>query len=254
MDPNTASYQGGGLSAPPPAKRTSPWVYVGCGCALALVIGALAVFFIGKGVMRSFKHMAQDMADPRMREQRTREMLGYTTLPDGYYAGGAISVPLISDMAFLTDRQPEAGASAHGGPMEFDQRGFMFMKILLARIPAGDDARRHLLDKNGQSPWNSSVRIDANSTLGEGDLQAGGAHVYYRATRGDVTMNRNHHHGLVTPMLIGCPDNRMRLGIWSGPDPDPDASDGQLNRAGTPADPKAIAAFLDHFTLCTGGS
>ncbi len=254
MDPNSVQYQVGGPTGPPPAKRTSPWVYVGCGCALVLLIGALAMFFIGKGVFDRVQTMKEDMSNPQKREQRTREMLGYRTLPDGYYAGGALSIPLISDMAFLTDRQPDGTAASRrsANPIDFDQHGFMYMTVKLGRLPAGEDARKRMLDKKGQSsPWNNgTVRMESDAVVSEGQLQAGGARIYYRAVRGDTYTNRDRHHGVATQMVVACPDDRLRFAFWFGPDPGPDVSSSSLETSGTTADPKAITAFLDHFSLC----
>jgi hypothetical protein len=251
MDPNAAA-------PPAPGKRkASPWVYVGCGCALVLLLAGLAVLFIGRKVVEQGHKMEQGMTDPKMREQRTRELLAYSELPAGYYAAGGVSVPFLLDIAFLGDRPPAPGETN----VEFDDHGFMFMKMHWGRIPNDPEGRRRVLygagARGGQAPWEqgSGLRIKSREPLGDGEVTAGGAHVVYRAVRGDVHMNGRTHRGMITGIeMIECPDRRIRVGIWFGRDPGPDQPSATLDKTGTPADPKAITAFLDHFKLCAGGS
>src|ERR1700720_4840302 len=106
MDPNTA--------APPPGqgqRKTSPWVYAGCGCALLILLCAIAVLFVGKKLVDQGHKMEQGLADPKVREQRTRELLSYQDLPAGYYPAGAISIPFVGDMAVNMDRPARFGAA-----------------------------------------------------------------------------------------------------------------------------------------------
>lgn len=248
MDPNSAA----GL---PPAnqRQTSPWVYVGCGCALLIVLAALTVLFLTKKLVDQGHKMEQGLSDPKVREQRTRDLLAYRELPEGYYPVGAISVPFVLDMALLGDRPPAPGTQRP----EMRERGFMFMSMHLGRLPDGAEARRRMLfGTGGKAPWEqgSGLRLESSEPLADGETDAGGAHVRYRAVRGEVLMNHERHRGITSIQLIECPDRRLRFGIWFGPDPDPGQSTATLDKSGTPADPRAVAAFLDHFSLCGGGA
>jgi hypothetical protein len=246
MDPNAAA-------PPPAARKTSPWVYVGCGCALLVVLAALAALFVGKKLVDQGHKMEQGLTDPKVREQRTRELLSYRELPAGYYPTGAISLPFVFDMALLGDHLPAPGEQHP----QMEQRGFIFMKMHLGRLPEGEQARRRMLfGTQGKAPWEqgSGFRLESNEPLGDGELDAGGAHVLYRAVRGDVHMNHRTHRGITSIQLIECPDRRLRFGFWFGPDPDPGQSSATLDKSGTPADPRAIGGFLDHFSLCGGGA
>lgn len=247
MDPNSSA----GLPPANQRKTTSPWVYVGCGCALLIVLCAVAVLFIGKKLVDTGHKMEQGLSDPKVREQRTRELLAYRELPEGYYAAGAISVPFVFDMALLGDRPPAPGRQRP----EMRERGYMFMSMHLGKLPEGAEARRRMLfGTGGKSPWEqgSGLRLESSEPLSDGEVDAGGAHIRYRAVRGEVLMNNQRHRGITNIQLIECPDRRLRFGVWFGPDPDPAQPSATLDKSGSPADPKALIAFLDHFSLCGG--
>jgi hypothetical protein len=248
MDPNTAEATPGQGQ-----PKTSPWVYVGCGCAVLVVLAALVALFVVKKVVDESHKMEQGLADPRVREQRTRELLSYRELPAGYYPAGALSLPYLLDMAFLGDRPPGPG-DTHA---DMQDHGFIFIKMHWGKIPTEAGARRRMLyGGNGKADWQqgSGFRFETREPLGEGELTAGGAHVVYRATRGDVHMKGRTHRGITSILMLECPDRRIRVGVWLGPDPAPGEPAAAIDKSGTPADPRAITAFLDHFNLCAGGS
>jgi hypothetical protein len=150
--------------------------------------------------------------------------------------------------AILSDRPPDA--HGQGG---FDERGFIYIELLQR-----DGDRNELRDYfEGRSDDPSvlrdhDIRIDAREVIGRGSLDQPGRKVLWLASRGRVQMSRAARDGLTALTLIECQksDNRGRLGIWFGPDPDLEASLDELELAGTPADPAAIDAFLAPFSLC----
>src|SRR6202521_5432807 len=197
--------------------------------------------------------MEQGLADPKVREQRTRELLSYRELPPGYYPAGAISIPFLLDMAFLGDHPPAPGETH----VNIEKHGFMFMKMHVGRIPKDPEARRRMLyGANGKAPWEqgSGLRVESREPLGEGEVTAGGAHVVYRAMRGDVHMNGRTHRGITGIEMIECPDRRIGAAVGCAPAPAPGDPPAPLDKSATPADPRATTAFLDHFNLCAGGS
>jgi hypothetical protein len=252
MDPNTPYRPDLNPSAPPPATRgkTSPWVYVGCGCALVVVLCALVFFFIGRKIVETGKNMEQGLKDPAVRERRTKELLGPGELPAGYYPAGVISVPFVLDMVLLGDHPVPAGSEG----MDFTDHSFMFMKIKLGKLPDSEEGRQKLMNgTNGKNAWEQggNFHVDMTEELGQGNLAAGNANIRYKASRGDMRINNQRHQGITSTMLVECPDRRIRFAFWFGPDPSPGQTTASFDKTNTPADPQALTTFLNHFNLCT---
>jgi hypothetical protein len=249
-------------SGRPQAKQTSPWVYVGVGCGLIVLLGLIAVVGFTFLAYRQGKEMVDSFKDPKTREAKTRQVLPYTTLPAGYYAGGAMSIPFLMDFAVLTDREPTTGQAPDQG--NFEDRSFIFMNMRHLR----DNREKMERYLRGEAPapedgaWSrSNINFHADKVIRRGQLEIGGKTVLYQASRGDIS----HRHGaggvsvgekkpsIVTMVLPECGDGRLRFGVWIGPDPEqPAAAANDAVYAGTAADPAAIQDFLGHFQLCGG--
>ncbi len=231
-------------------KQTSPWAYVGMGCALAAALLVAGGVTVGYFAYHWGKQLQADMSDPRAREARTLEVLGGTRLPDGYYSMMGMSIPFVLDMAMLTDQPPD-GASR---PRRFGQRGFIYLKYL--RTAAADAELRDYFE--GRTDDDSvlqrhriNVRVHAKETIRRGRLDMSGYSLLYLAQRGRLETRGADHDGIQTLMLFACPqDQRMRIAFWFGPDPDPKAPVAAARLAGTPADEGAIRDFVGHFAPC----
>lgn len=236
----------------PRKSGTSPWVYIGCGCA-GLVILAMAAFSaFTYFAYRKGKEIEQTWSDPKAREEKAREVLAYDSLPEGYYPLGAMSIPFVMDMAMIGDDPPPAGAKPddHEG---FKERGFMYFKV--RRMGKGDQEVRDFMAGKGKKPdWLQGSDFDRQEVLRRGEVEARGQKIVFNATRGEVNVNGDRKDGLSTMMLIDCPqDDRVRFGLWFGPDPAPGKPADQLDLAGTNADPEAIRSFASHFRFCEAG-
>lgn len=239
----------------PQPKQTSPWVYIGLGCGVAVMLALAGIVGFTYLVYRQGKQMAEGFKDPKVREARTRQVISYDNLPAGYYAGGAMSIPFLMDFAVLTDRQPTAGEGPDQG--SFNERSFIYMNMrhlrdnrekmeryLRGEAPAPED-----------SPWgHSNVNFHTQDVIRRGEIQVGGQKVLYQASRGEVNHRGQSEKGVVTMVLPECPDDRLRFGVWIGPAPV--GSEGkpvnETDYTGTPADPSAMQDFLGHFRLCGG--
>jgi hypothetical protein len=231
-------------------KTTSPWVYVGIGCGVLLVLGVVALAAIGYGAFRWGKQVEKDIKDPATRTAKVKAVLGADTLPDGYHAVMGMSIPLVMEMAILTDREPDADGRVRG----HNERGFMYFRFL-----SGGSNEKELRDYfEGKTNDDSvlrrnhvNIRVGGQQVIRRGVVETNGYPVMYLAQRGDMQMNEARSEGVHSLLLVDCPqDARMRMGIWFGPDPDPQAPVATANFEGTPADEKALRAFLGHFHLC----
>jgi hypothetical protein len=238
----------------PQKKPTSPWVYVGCGCAAIVVLGLLVLGGLTFWGYRTGKEFTEGMNDPVKREARVKAVLPYEQLPAGYYPAFAMSMPMgIMEMAMLTDRDP--GTGKRGPDQSFEERGFMFMsmrqmkdnKAKMERFLRGESPRP---DDSGW--YQSNVKFDPKEVIRRGTVTVNGTEVLYSASRGEIQRRHGEDkHGIVTMVMPECPhESRLRFGMWFGPDPDPDKPVAETNYAGTNADPAAMQEFLGHFQLC----
>jgi hypothetical protein len=238
----------------PPRKETSPWVYVGCGCAALVILAMAGMAGLTYVAYRQGKKMEQAWSDPAARESGTREVLAYDELPAGYHPLGSFSLPFVMDMAMFTDSPPPPGAKPDQHDSEpFKERGFIYVKT--RRFGGGDRELRDFLEGKGDEPeWlRGNADLDAGEVLRRGEVDANGQRIVYTASRGEVKQSGQHMEGITTMLMIDCPqDRRVRFGIWFGPDPDPGKPAAEIDLAGTHADPEEIRKFASHFRFCPG--
>ncbi len=231
--------------------KTSPWVYVGWGCAVVAALIVLAVGGMAWWGYRLAKGIERDFKDPAARQAKTRAVVPYETLPAGYHPLGGISVPFLMDMAMFTDRPPDAIDQGD----EFDRSAFFFISVR-SFDPKDEEEFLRFLRGEGPEPEalaRANVGYEAREAVAQGTLEAGGGMLLYQARRGSLDTDQGEAEGVVDIFLVDCPrrdDNRMRIGIWFGPDPNPAAAAAEADWTGTPADPEALRAFAGHFSLC----
>ena len=231
-------------------KTTSPWVYVAIGCFAVVAVGVAAVAALGFMGYRWAKRMESDLKDPVARAAKVNEVLGAERLPEGYHPVISMSVPFVMDMAMLSDRPQDADHPS----ADFGQRGFMYFQMLNPQFDEGD-ARRYFEgrtdDPSALTRSGLKLRIRTEQVLRRGVFPSRDYEVMYLSQRGELDVDQARTEGLNTLMLVDCPDDsRMRMGIWFGPDPDPEAGADSPVLAGTPADENAIRGFMEHFRLC----
>ncbi|MFL5347833.1 MAG: hypothetical protein ACJ8AT_23840 [Hyalangium sp.] len=233
-------------------KKTSPWLYVGIGCGVLLLLGiggtVAAVMF---GVSK-IKEMKEDMANPITRTERVKKMLGAQALPDGYNAIMALSVPMVMDTAILSTRPFEAPAKHR--KEKGDERIFMYFHLKASTM---NDREQLTAFMEGRSDDPSvlarnNIHINTREIIGRGVLQLDGRRLLYLAQRGEVeSQGTKPGAGLTAVVLFDCPDQTtLRTGMWMAPDPSPQAPIEQLDLKGTPGDPEAVKAFMAHFNPC----
>jgi hypothetical protein len=227
----------------PVKKKTSPWIYVGIGCLVVMVIGVAAVGTIAFYGYRKAKQFGEELKDPVAREAKVKAVLHADTLPPGYFAVMSISVPFVMDMAMLSDKAP----GEDGQLRSMGERGFIYVSVMsqgrdqqeLRDFFEGKTNDESVLRRN-------NINVNTKEILKRGSIEQRGRRMLYIAQRGDISMSGHHSgEGLASQILVQCgTDSRMRLGIWFGPDPGGD------DLAGTPADEAAIGQFMSHFKPC----
>ena len=243
MDPGTGR---------PRKSGTSPWVYIGCSCAGLVILGMAAMSAFTWFAYRKGKEIEETWSDPKAREEKSKEVVAYSQLPQGYYPLGAISIPFIMDMAMFGDNPPPAGATTGDHNEGIKERGFMYFKM---RIGDEQEMRDYMQGKVAQPSWiKGNAEVDTGEVIRRGEVDAAGQKVLYTASRGEVTANEKRMDGITTMIMIDCPeDKRTRFGLWFGPDPAPTDPVDKLQIAGTNADPEEIRKFASHFRFCGAG-
>src|SRR4051812_44852660 len=95
-------------------KKRSPWVYVGVGCAVAILLFCGVGVLIVGGALKFGKDWAEDMADPSRRESKARKQAVATlgAVPAGYSAAFSFGFPMVFEMLVFVDAPllPDGGA------------------------------------------------------------------------------------------------------------------------------------------------
>ncbi|MFN7965550.1 MAG: hypothetical protein U0V87_07680 [Acidobacteriota bacterium] len=232
-------------------RGKSPWFYLGIGCVVFLIIGVIGMGTCGYGIWRYTEKVKKELTDPAARERKVLEVLGTSSMPEGYFAGVGLDVPMAMQVAILTD-QPVSVTDKDVDP-RFKERGFLYTHIPLKKA---DDPK--LLDFFEARTDDPQVLSDAgvNMDFGRGKILARGViegppRLLYAVQRGRAPMALASNQLLSTLILIQCQqDSSLRVAIWTGPDPSAGGELGAPVAAGSVADPAAIGTFLGQFNLC----
>ena len=234
-------------------KKTSPWVYLGIGCAVLVVLCVVVVGGLAFWGFRFIKGMAAENRDPVARLEKVKSLLGCKELPEGYHAMMGLSVPFLMDIAILSDREVvwTKGAHSEHPKKPFDSRGFIYVKTFTGK---NDKELQEYLEGKSENLDSLKVQkldLDAAETIGRGSLQQGTMAVRYVAQRGTIRLDRSPVEGVLTVMSLECPgEGHLRLGLWFGPDPHPKDPVKEVDFSKTPADPAEIQSCLSHFAPC----
>lgn len=238
-------------------RQTSPWIYIGCGCAV--LIGLIAVAMVGAGYLgfAKFKGYIEEMEDPAAREARARDILGAETLPAGYQAEMFFGIPLLLDLVVLSGGEAVFEAiPGHESVLDDEgvRRIFFYLRLRRwneerAELERFFDGTTDRLDRIGNA--DSGFRLRSRETIGRGAFELPPQQLRYVAQRGELRTQDEDNEGIYAALLIDCPgDNEMRFALWFLPEDEPPAEATPAALAGTPADEDALRAFMGHFQLC----
>jgi hypothetical protein len=227
-------------------SKTSPWLWIGCGCLVAIGCIVLAIggfMFMG---FRWAQNVQETMEDPVARDAKVREILACDELPEGYHPLAGFGIPFFLDLAVLSSQE-----HGEGPPGKMGERGFIYMKI--RNVGDVEQQLSDLVDGTAEKRPDifvqSNVSIDTDEVVTRGELDLEGSPFRYAVHRGGVAVEGSTADGLATLMLFECPStSHVRFGIWFSPEADhPGASD---PLAGTAGDVDGMAEFVSHFEIC----
>ncbi len=238
--------------------KTQPWVWVVVGCGGAVLLGFLVIGGLGFMGWRWARTFEQQMEDPDAREAKALEVLGAERIPEGYHAMMAMEVPFAMKMAILTDRPPDfegGGGDADGSEEDWSEDDLGERGLFYFEMPSWGGERGNLEDflegrtDDAEFLRRSSIDLQRGEPIARGEVALPGAerarYVVQRGTIGDQGA------GLTSTVLVDCAgDERIRLAIWFGPDPQPAAEAVEVDLSGTVGDPARIGEFLGGFRFC----
>ncbi|REK05881.1 MAG: hypothetical protein DWQ36_15335 [Acidobacteria bacterium] len=263
-------------------RRTSPLVWVACGCAVAVFVIGLVVALVVVQATSKARELAREMQDPAAREERARETLNAARLPDGYHPMMSFSLPFVMEVALLSDQPPDE----NGEPQPWEERGFLYLEML--SIGNQQEELRAFFEGRTNDPRalrSSGINVRVREVIARGEVdrsQLDGAAISWVAHRGSFDAAGAASDGITTLILIECGEKRrLRMGIWfaevdetdldfveqvqaasagattrtapsaATEDGDgPEEADGVVDWTGTPADGAAIAELLEPLRPC----
>lgn len=247
--------------------KTSPWVYVGLGCLGAAVLAVAVVVGLGFAGWRWARGLEEQMKDPESREARVLEVLGAERVPDGYYAVMAMEIPFLMEMAMLSDHPVEI-ESEDGGEIDLEADDLGERGLIYFEMPGWGDEPENLDDflagrsDDAEFLRRSSIDLQRGAVIARGEVPLPGAdRARFVAQRGSIGGHRHGEarQGLTCTLSVECPgDERIRLALWFGPDPDagpdptpgPEAAPNADRLAGSVADPQEVSSFFAQFRFC----
>lgn len=221
-----------------------PWIWAAWGCGGCLLVSGLVIVVLVFAGIRTVKNIGEEMHDPVARDEKARDLLGTDTLPAGYYPVLTFSIPFLFDTVLLADTPP-------GEHQQFSseaQRVFVYVEML-----RGDREWRRYVDGGDPSDVlrEQGVRLRGAEEIGRGELTVGDPPIEYVSQRGVIEIHDREFDGISTFLFIRCPGSkRMRIGVWTTPDPNEGMAVSEADFSATSADPEQIRAFVSHFDFC----
>jgi hypothetical protein len=226
-------------------KKRSPWVYVGIGCAAAIVLSCGGIFIAGVVGVNALKGWGEELADPAKRENKARReaMATLGGIPEGYSAALSFGFPMVFDMLLFVD----APLLPDGGVPNFD-RQFIFMRFIETDRTA--EMKAFFENADGGTFKSDNLQIDSKEELGRGNFTHLNRKVLWVAMKGRVRTQGQFdkdEESIITTMLFDCPDNgQVRIGTWQMREPE----GGYQGPAGTVADQAEMQKLLSPLAPC----
>lgn len=232
----------------PGAAKKSPWPYIALGCLGLLIVAGVVVAVSGYFLVSKVDQMGKEMNDPEIRDAKARKLLGADTLPEGYRAVAALSVPYVMDMAALS----KGADTASAGP---DRTGLMYMRVL-SDASNKAELRKYMdgEDYDADALQNLQVSVEETEVIRRGRVQTEDATYLYVANRGPLRAQTHNtdSDSINSVMLVDCDMSaKLHLMLWFAPDPGPGKPIDEVDLSGTPADEAALKQLVSHFAPCS---
>lgn len=234
-----------------PERKTSPWVWVGVGCLVPILLIVAVIVAIGAWGFFQVRQLQETMENPVARNAAAARTLGTDALPEGYHAMMSISAPFgIMSTAMITDREPDDDGDLN----RFGRHGFVYFDT--PGMGERSQRLRDYLAGEGDEPEffsDNPIRLNAREFIARGAIEETGRTLRWVTYRGEVggSMQRDYDEGLGAMVMFDCQNSdRVRMGIWFGPDPSPETPADQADFTGSVADPDAIQRFVQPFRVC----
>jgi hypothetical protein len=226
-------------------KKRSPWVYVGIGCAAAIVLSCGTILIATVVGVNALKGWGEELADPTKRENKARKeaMASLGGIPDGYSAALSFGFPMVFDMLLFVD----APLLADGGVPQFN-RQFIFMRLIETDRTA--EMKAFFESSDGGTLKSDNLQVDSKGELGRGSFMHKSRKVSWVSMKGRVrnqTQFDKDEDSIITTMLFDCPDNgQVRIGTWQMREPE----EGFTDPNGTVADQAEMQKLLSPLSPC----
>ena len=230
-------------------KKTSPWIYIGCGCLLVMAIGIVAGIGGCYFLVDKVSGYAEGLKDPAVREERALDVLGADALPEGYNALFGINVFGFFEVAVIGT----GGVAPDGEPSGLGREGLVYLKMPFANESQKQEMKDFFEGKTNslETLRQSNINVNASEMITRGTLQSRNMSLQYVTSRGNVSVEGMDQSGLISAVIIDCEqDSKQCLGVWYGPEPDAKTAEGEIDLAGSVGDEARIQAFFDGFDLC----
>lgn len=239
-------------------RGTPPWVPIGCGCCLLVLLaigGMVAAGFFGAS---AFKGYVETMRDPTARTARAAEILGADQLPEGYTAHLFLRIPWLIDLVMASDSEPVVIEDDKDFELESEVIGqhlFVYLSLPQSSGMEHEEFERMLRGESTSDGVKTDIdlEIESDQELSRGSFELGEQELSYVGHRGELDLDDGDVEGIYAQVLIDCPgDEITRAAIWFQRGGEVIDEQDLPEVEGTPADEGTLRRFMDHFDVCAG--
>lgn len=237
-------------------QGTPPWVTLGCGCCLFVLVAIGAFVAAGYFGVSAVKDYVEDLKDPAARAVKAAELLGTPQLPEGYAAQIYLRIPWVLDLVILSDGAPTV---PEDDDFDFDPEHITRYAFVYFALRQGTMDEEEIDDMlrgrraQGNVKVDVGVEVESEEEVARGEFEIESQRLRYVAHRGEVSFGGDAVPGTYSRLLIECPGDQLtRVALWFERQPQVIGGIDTPAAPGSPADEEALREFMGHFDLCAG--